>query len=98
MSLNNDFMFQVFMSTFDIFRLLLERGANMDEQDNKGFTVLQLAILRRKRDYVMTLMEKGCDFNKLTPLSKITILELAEERMSDILPAVRSERRCLKIK
>lgn len=86
------------MSTFDIFCLLLERGANVNEQDNLGFTALQLAILRRKRDCVITLMEKGIDFNTRSPRSNITVFELAEELMSDILPAVRSKRRCLKIK
>ena len=84
------------MSSFDIFSLLLERGANINEEDNLGFTALQLAILRRKRDCVVHLLEREIDLTKLTAQSKITIHEFAEKCMSDILPAVRSTRRCLK--
>lgn len=81
------------MSTFDIFTQLLDHGADIDKQDKLGFTAIELAILRRSRDCVISLIEKGSDLHKLTPFSKNTIFELAQERMSDILPAVRSNQR-----
>lgn len=80
----------VFLSTFDIFTLLLDNGADIHKQDNFGFIAIELAILRRNRDCVITLMKRGSNLYKLTPYSKNTILKLAQERMSDILPAVRS--------
>ncbi|XP_051164882.1 putative ankyrin repeat protein RF_0580 [Leptopilina boulardi] len=83
-------MISVFLSTFDIFILLLDNGADIHKQDNFGFIAIELAILRRNRDCVITLMKRGSNLYKHTPYSKNTILKLAQERMSDILPAVRS--------
>ncbi|XP_043469382.1 putative ankyrin repeat protein RF_0580 isoform X2 [Leptopilina heterotoma] len=89
-------MISVFLSTFDIFSLLLDHDADVHKQDKFGFTAIELAILRRNRDCVISLMKKGSDLRKVTPFSRNTILQLAQERMSDILPAVRSNKRSLK--
>jgi ankyrin repeat protein len=42
-----------------IFSSLLEHGANLDMQDEDGYTALMYAVRDVNRDYVRTLLEKG---------------------------------------
>lgn len=47
-----------------IVKLLLEKGANVDEINSPGGTALQAAISRGHKDIVALLLEKGADVNK----------------------------------
>ena len=76
----------VYLSSFEIFKALLNSGADEKVYDNVGFTALHLAILRRKRECVIQLMKHSI-LNKIkTPYTRVTIQELFLGLMSNVLP------------
>lgn len=74
------------MSSVEVFDYLLHRGANFNVTDGSGLSVLHLAVLRRKRDCVISLLKRNPDLNLPTPNAKISTQQLFEELMRDMLP------------
>ncbi|XP_015173288.1 PREDICTED: ankyrin repeat domain-containing protein 7-like isoform X2 [Polistes dominula] len=56
--------------------------------DRTGFTALQLAILRKKRDAAIILIEKGSNVYLPTPLTKISLKQLSEITLTKLLPSI----------
>lgn len=89
------FFCQVYRSNLDILSILLNRGADVNTQDDMGFTALQIAILCRKRDAAIMLIERGSDMSVVTPLTKASIGELCRTCMPKILRCLEPETRTL---
>ncbi|KAJ8687169.1 hypothetical protein QAD02_022963 [Eretmocerus hayati] len=80
-------MVSVYLSSPEIFDYLLTSGANMEAVDNYGLCALHLAILRRKRDFVLQLTKRGMNIDLIVdPASGASLQRLAEGIMSDLLP------------
>ncbi|KAF7414089.1 hypothetical protein HZH68_002578 [Vespula germanica] len=60
-------------------------------KDQTGFTALQLAILRKKRDAAILLIKRGSDVNLSTPLTKISLRKLSEITLPNLLPSIQYE-------
>jgi len=48
----------------DIATLLIEKGCNINEKDNDGYTPLHIACNKGNLDMVKLLIEKGCNINE----------------------------------
>lgn len=81
----------VLFSNVDVLLLLLNRGADVTAKDQTGFTALQLAILRKKRDAAILLIKRGSDVNLSTPLTKISLRKLSEITLPNLLPSIQYE-------
>ncbi|XP_012287528.1 ankyrin repeat domain-containing protein 7-like [Orussus abietinus] len=82
-------MVAVALSNLDVLNALLERGADVNAKDDAGFTALQLAILMKKRDAAIVLTEMGSDLGHPSPVTGISIRDLAEGIMPKSLPGLR---------
>ncbi|MHB9147539.1 MAG: ankyrin repeat domain-containing protein [Candidatus Amoebophilus sp.] len=67
----------------EIIKLLLEKGAKVDDQNNKGETALMCAVQEGDIDTVSTLLEQGTDVNK-KDLQGFTALMYIVKRMHGI--------------
>lgn len=76
---------------------MLDRGAEIDTKDNAGLTALQLAILSRRRDAAIVLMERGSDKSVVTPKTKASIPELCRTSMPRILRSIELESKTLRL-
>lgn len=85
----------VYRSNLDILSILLDREADVNTQDDMGFTALQIAILCRKRDAAIMLIERESDMSVVTPLTKASIGELCKTSMPKILRCLEPETRTL---
>lgn len=85
----------VYPSNLDILSILLDREADVNTQDDMGFTALQIAILCRKRDAAIMLIERESDMSVVTPLTKASIGELCRTCMPKILRCLEPETRTL---
>lgn len=83
----------MYFSNLDILSLLLDHGAAVDARDNLGFTALQVAILSRKRDAVVVLIERGSDTSVVTPKTGASIGELCRTCMPNILRCIEPKSR-----
>lgn len=81
----------VYRSNLDILSILLDREADANTRDDMGFTALQIAILCRKRDAAIMLIERGSDMSVVTPLTKASIGELCRTCMPKILRCLEPE-------
>lgn len=81
----------VYRSNLDILSILLDREADVNTRDDMGFTALQIAILCRKRDAAIMLIERGSDMSVVTPLTKASIGELCRTCMPKILRCLEPE-------
>lgn len=77
----------VLFSNVDVLLLLLNRGADVRAKDQTGFTALQLAILRKKRDAAILLIKRGSDISLPMPLTKISLRKLSEITWPNLLPS-----------
>lgn len=81
----------VLFSNVNVLLLLLNRGADVRAKDQTGFTALQLAILRKKRDAAILLIKRGSDISLSTPLTKISLRKLSEMTWPNLLPSLQYE-------
>ncbi|XP_068234477.1 protein fem-1 homolog A-like [Palaemon carinicauda] len=63
---------------FDIVKLLLEYGIDVDAKDSKGITCLMMAAYNRRRKILKYLIRKGADVNKKTINGKHALHACAE--------------------
>ncbi|XP_076165753.1 phosphocholine transferase AnkX [Ptiloglossa arizonensis] len=75
----------VYLSNPDILSLLLHHGAEIDARDNTNLTALQIAILSRKRDMAIALIEAGSDTGVATPSTGASIGELCRTCVPNVL-------------
>ena len=59
----------VYQDRRDVVRLLIERGADVNEGDNAGFTPLHLAVALGRIEAVRILLESGADANARTNMT-----------------------------
>lgn len=53
--------FSVATANFDVLRVLIDRGIDLNIQDNRGFTVLMMAAQERDKELVELLLEANAD-------------------------------------
>ena len=82
----------VYRSNFNILSILLDHGADVNVRDSRGFTALQIAVLWRKRDAAIILIQRGSDMSVVTPITKATIGELCRTSMPNILRCLEPKR------
>lgn len=59
---------------------LLKQGISVDTKNHHGFTALQVAMSENQMDMVNLLMMNGADVVGVTPLEKLKVVEVEEER------------------
>lgn len=89
----SDFIFSVYLSNLDILSLLLDHGAEIDARDSLGFTALQIAVMWKKRDAAIMLIERGSNVNVVTPTTRASIGNLCKTSMPNILRCIEPKSR-----
>ncbi len=88
--------FAVQVNSTDLAIWLVEKGANADHANDRGFTPLLTAVWQNQVDVVKVMLDKGADIFVKTKQGK-SALELAQERkceaMYDMLFAIWEDRR-----
>ena len=62
----------------DIVKLLINGGAHLNKQNDRGWTPLHMAVRRGQREMVEVLLEMGADPNIVSQRNGLTSLFLAE--------------------
>ncbi|UKZ61775.1 uncharacterized protein TrAtP1_003034 [Trichoderma atroviride] len=69
----------------DIFRLLLEKGANVEAKDDNGQMLLLFATKRRHKETIKLLLEKGANIDTKDNMGQTSLLLAIEERSIGIV-------------
>src|SRR3990167_4753558 len=69
----------------DIVRLLLDRGANINHDNNLGATALIVAAENGHTDTVILLLDKGADINHATDYGSTVLVYAARSGLTDIV-------------
>lgn len=71
--------------SLEIMKLLIDYGANVDEMDSTGYTLLQILLDSRQLRKAMWLLQNGADPNLLRPDGKTPIMYAVEEDNLDFV-------------
>lgn len=66
-------------------RILIEKGANINDQDEDGNTALHLATLHKHKEAMILLIEKGADQTITNNEGKLFIDVITDEDMEPVV-------------